>query len=178
VLSGKKYLNETKNHNPPLQVKWLVPKKMEKIQERAVKMTIQFGNQCHILQTKNIYHLMLFYTLLKTYLKMISSMNVYRAVKILRLLYHLTYFDIHYFYFPMSRLWKIGSSCVPLRPQETHHRIICTSPPVLTVTCFYYLEKSQFAVIIFLFYTRFMQFWHSEVHHRVERLSNLHIFAD
>jgi hypothetical protein len=26
VLSGKKFLNETKNHNPPLQVKWSVPK--------------------------------------------------------------------------------------------------------------------------------------------------------
>ena len=26
VLSGKKILNETKNHNPPLQVKWSVPK--------------------------------------------------------------------------------------------------------------------------------------------------------
>ena len=25
VLSEKKILNETKNHNPPLQVKWLVP---------------------------------------------------------------------------------------------------------------------------------------------------------
>jgi hypothetical protein len=25
VLSGKKILNETKNHNPPLQVKWSVP---------------------------------------------------------------------------------------------------------------------------------------------------------
>ena len=25
VLSGKKILNETKNHNPSLQVKWLVP---------------------------------------------------------------------------------------------------------------------------------------------------------
>ena len=25
VLSGKKFLNETKNHNPPLQVKWSVP---------------------------------------------------------------------------------------------------------------------------------------------------------
>ena len=27
VLSEKKFLNETKNHNPPLQVKWSVPKK-------------------------------------------------------------------------------------------------------------------------------------------------------
>ena len=44
------------------------------------------------------------------------------------------------FYFPMSRLWKIGWSCVPFRPQETHHRIICTSSPVCIVTCFYYLE--------------------------------------
>ena len=26
VLSEKKFLNETKNHNPPLQVKWSVPK--------------------------------------------------------------------------------------------------------------------------------------------------------
>jgi hypothetical protein len=26
VLSEKKILNETKNHNPPLQVKWSVPK--------------------------------------------------------------------------------------------------------------------------------------------------------
>ena len=26
VLSKKKFLNETKNHNPPLQVKWSVPK--------------------------------------------------------------------------------------------------------------------------------------------------------
>ena len=26
VLSEKKNLNETKNHNPPLQVKWSVPK--------------------------------------------------------------------------------------------------------------------------------------------------------
>jgi hypothetical protein len=26
VLSGKKILNETKNHNPTLQVKWSVPK--------------------------------------------------------------------------------------------------------------------------------------------------------
>ena len=25
VLSEKKILNETKNHNPPLQVKWSVP---------------------------------------------------------------------------------------------------------------------------------------------------------
>ena len=25
VLSEKNFLNETKNHNPPLQVKWLVP---------------------------------------------------------------------------------------------------------------------------------------------------------
>ena len=25
VLSEKKYRNETKNHNPPLQVKWSVP---------------------------------------------------------------------------------------------------------------------------------------------------------
>ena len=25
VLSGKIFLNETKNHNPPLQVKWSVP---------------------------------------------------------------------------------------------------------------------------------------------------------
>ena len=25
VLSEKKILNETKNYNPPLQVKWLVP---------------------------------------------------------------------------------------------------------------------------------------------------------
>ena len=25
VLSEEKFLNETKNHNPPLQVKWLVP---------------------------------------------------------------------------------------------------------------------------------------------------------
>ena len=25
VLSEKKFLNETKNHNPPLQVKWSVP---------------------------------------------------------------------------------------------------------------------------------------------------------
>ena len=25
VLSKKKFLNETKNHNPPLQVKWSVP---------------------------------------------------------------------------------------------------------------------------------------------------------
>ena len=25
VMSEKKILNETKNHNPPLQVKWLVP---------------------------------------------------------------------------------------------------------------------------------------------------------
>ena len=25
MLSGKKILNETKNHNPPLQVKWSVP---------------------------------------------------------------------------------------------------------------------------------------------------------
>jgi hypothetical protein len=25
VLSKKKILNETKNHNPPLQVKWSVP---------------------------------------------------------------------------------------------------------------------------------------------------------
>ena len=25
VLSGKKILNETKNHNPPLQVKWSDP---------------------------------------------------------------------------------------------------------------------------------------------------------
>jgi hypothetical protein len=29
VLSEKKFLNETKNHNPPLQVKWLVPYWME-----------------------------------------------------------------------------------------------------------------------------------------------------
>ena len=27
VLSEKKFLNETKNHNLPLQVKWSVPKK-------------------------------------------------------------------------------------------------------------------------------------------------------
>jgi hypothetical protein len=59
--------------------------------EGLVTLTIQFGNQCHILQTKNIYHLMLFYTLLKTYLKMISSMNVYRAVKIL---FHASYSTI------------------------------------------------------------------------------------
>ena len=26
VMSEKKILNETKNHNPPLQVKWSVPK--------------------------------------------------------------------------------------------------------------------------------------------------------
>jgi hypothetical protein len=26
MLSGKFFLNETKNHNPPLQVKWLAPK--------------------------------------------------------------------------------------------------------------------------------------------------------
>jgi hypothetical protein len=26
MLSGKKILNEAKNHNPPLQVKWSVPK--------------------------------------------------------------------------------------------------------------------------------------------------------
>ena len=26
LLSEKKFLNETKNHNPPLQVKWSVPK--------------------------------------------------------------------------------------------------------------------------------------------------------
>ena len=26
VLSEKFFLNETKNHNPPIQVKWLVPK--------------------------------------------------------------------------------------------------------------------------------------------------------
>ena len=26
VLSEKKILNKTKNHNPPLQVKWSVPK--------------------------------------------------------------------------------------------------------------------------------------------------------
>ena len=26
VLSEKKILNETKNHNPPLQVKWSAPK--------------------------------------------------------------------------------------------------------------------------------------------------------
>ena len=26
VLSEKKFLNETKNHNPSLQVKWSVPK--------------------------------------------------------------------------------------------------------------------------------------------------------
>jgi hypothetical protein len=26
VMSEKKFLNETKNHNPPLQVKWSVPK--------------------------------------------------------------------------------------------------------------------------------------------------------
>jgi hypothetical protein len=25
VLSEKKFMNETKNHNPPLQVKWSVP---------------------------------------------------------------------------------------------------------------------------------------------------------
>ena len=31
VLSEKKILNETKNHNPPLQVKWSVPKKSWKI---------------------------------------------------------------------------------------------------------------------------------------------------
>ena len=29
VLSEKKNLNETKNHNPPLQVKWSVPKVSE-----------------------------------------------------------------------------------------------------------------------------------------------------
>ena len=28
VLSEKKILNETKNHNPPLQVKWSVPYKI------------------------------------------------------------------------------------------------------------------------------------------------------
>ena len=27
VLAEKKFLNETKNHNPPLQVKWSVPSK-------------------------------------------------------------------------------------------------------------------------------------------------------
>ena len=29
VLSEKKILNETKNYNPPLQVKWSVPKPIE-----------------------------------------------------------------------------------------------------------------------------------------------------
>jgi hypothetical protein len=28
ALSEKKILNETKNHNPPLQVKWSVPKEL------------------------------------------------------------------------------------------------------------------------------------------------------
>ena len=31
VLSEKKFLNETKNHNPPLQDKWSVPKHMNLI---------------------------------------------------------------------------------------------------------------------------------------------------
>ena len=30
VLSEKKILNETKKHNPPLQVKWSVPKQINK----------------------------------------------------------------------------------------------------------------------------------------------------
>ena len=29
VMSEKKILNETKNHNPPLQVKWSVPNKFK-----------------------------------------------------------------------------------------------------------------------------------------------------
>ena len=28
VLSENKFLNETKNHNPPLQVKWSVPNRI------------------------------------------------------------------------------------------------------------------------------------------------------
>ena len=28
VLSEKKFLNEAKNHNPPFQVKWSVPKRI------------------------------------------------------------------------------------------------------------------------------------------------------
>ena len=46
VLSEKKFLNETKNHNPPLQVKWSVPNIDVHQGEKNSKVTLIFSI-CH-----------------------------------------------------------------------------------------------------------------------------------
>ena len=42
VLSEKKFLNETKNHNPPLQVKWSVPKTIKENKKYVVIISFLF----------------------------------------------------------------------------------------------------------------------------------------
>ena len=45
VLSEKKFLNETKKHNPPLQVKWAVP--YTETKDRATRTPLKTGvNSC------------------------------------------------------------------------------------------------------------------------------------
>jgi hypothetical protein len=41
VLSEKKFLNETKNHNSPLQVKWLVPNEVTINQNTEIFLSVQ-----------------------------------------------------------------------------------------------------------------------------------------
>ena len=48
MLSEKKILNETKNHNPPLQVKWSVPNNKTNEAYNYLLVAIDFANRTTI----------------------------------------------------------------------------------------------------------------------------------